>query len=127
MSNSYSPGQPVIPGPTPTGAYEYVTVPTQPVQTWPPVRPDGCQPEQVPNYGPYHDIEYVLMSKRTPADRIDRMDGVRVYRVGVQWLWRFPYDAISVYIFNPPLPQYRFVLNDPTIGYALLNDWTPVW
>ncbi len=119
MTQPYQPGQPVIPGPAPTGPYEYIVVPLP--------KPRLPNDPLTFGYGPYQQIEQELNIRRMPADRIDRSDGVRCYRVLVQYLWKALHDPIGPFLFKPPQTQYRFQLDDPMIGYANTDEWEPIW
>ena len=105
---------PPPPGPTPTGPYEYLSVSRQPPL-----------PGQLPEMRSiYHFIESYLVSIGY-AERIDLINEVRVYRMLLRSLWRFPNDVDGPYV-KTPTGIYRFVVDDPTIGFKPINEWTPV-
>lgn len=109
---------PAPPGPAPTGQYEYLTVPKQP-----PVLPN--QPFYMA-FTAYQQIEQEVYMKGAMADRRTLQDGRRVYRVLLQYMWRFDHDNIGCFIGRPPIPQFRFEVNDPTIGIAAYDEWLPI-
>ncbi len=110
------------------GTYEYINVPKLPVV--PPTAPYAAA------FTAYQQIESELSLRGVYADRIDLIDGRRVYRVLTQYIWKFPFDRISSYIpGGPPQPepnsfrvftpvQWRFQSDDPTIGFSALHEWT---
>lgn len=109
---------PAPPGPTPTGPYEYLTVPLQP-----PVAPNS------PFYmafTAYQQVETEVYIRGAMADRLTLFDGRRVYRVLLQYMWRFDHDLLGCFIGRHPKPSFRFEVNDPTIGIASYDMWAPI-
>ena len=98
---------PRITGPTPTSGYEYLTV-------TPAMRTKAT----------LWYIECALTNVGF-ADRIDLVNGFRIYRVAFHSLWRLPSDKKGPFITVPGL-KIRFGVNDPTIGIAASSEWGPV-
>lgn len=105
---------PPPPGPTPTGPYEYLSVSRQPAIA-------GQLPEM---RHIYFFLESFLLSAGY-AERIDLINEIRVYRVLIRYLWRFPFDANGPFV-RAPTSIYRFQIDDPSISVKAVNEWTPV-
>jgi hypothetical protein len=108
---------PAPPGPTPLGAYEYITVP----------RPRPILPPEsyYAAFGVYQQIESYFALLNVYAERINLGSGVRVYRVPIQYIWKFPYDHIGPFLGYDPKTSFRFGVVDPTLGQATLGFWAP--
>jgi hypothetical protein len=104
-------------GPTPTGPFEYITIPRQP-----PVLPNT----RFMPFTPFQQVEDELASRNIGGERIDLLNGSRIYRVRVQDLWRVDSDGNGPFIGRPPSNQWRFSITDPTLGVVALNDWMPL-
>lgn len=98
---------PRITGPTPTSRYEYLTISPK------------IRTKAVLWY-----TECVLTSTGS-AERIDLVNGSRIYRVAFHSLWRLPSDKKGPFITVPGM-KIRFGVNDPTVGIATVNEWWPV-
>jgi hypothetical protein len=109
---------PLPPGPQPTGPYEYIMVPALV-----PVPPNASY---YAAFGPFQQIEQTILFNMSTADKIDLVNGARVYRVLTRYLWRFDHDKRGPFIGRPPLPQFRFVLDDPTLTVSPANEWEPI-
>ena len=72
---------PAPPGPIPTDLYEYITVP----------RPRPILPPEsyYAAFGVYQQIEGYFALLNVYAERIDLWNGVRIYRVPIQYIWKF--------------------------------------
>lgn len=108
---------PAPPGPAPHGPYEYLIIPPQP-----PVPPDA------PFYLAFTAFQMVEMQMALhgiSADRIDMFNGNRVYRILLQYIWRFDSDAQGPFVGRPPQKQFRLTLDDPTGNRPQMNDWMP--
>jgi hypothetical protein len=112
----YRPPEP--PNTQPQTFYEYIAVPRLPIV--PPSAPFFDK------FTSYQQIEYELTLKNIYADRVDLINGYRIYRIPNQYLWKLDYDANGPFIGRPPLPTYRVTAADPTIGVQMLNDWIPL-
>jgi len=109
---------PAPPGPTPHGAYEYLLVP----------RPKPVPPN-APWYAAFKDfqqIESEVIVRGASADRLDLSDGRRVYRVLTQYLWKFDHDINGCFIGRYPMPVFRFLLDDPSTGLGVIDEWEPI-
>ena len=107
---------PAPPGPAPHGSYEYLVIPKQP-----PVLPPA------PFYlafTAYQQVEAEIRMRMSYGDVTNLPDGSRIYRIPLRYLWRFDHDNFGAFIGRNPLPQYRFVLDDPTEGFEV--EWVPL-
>ncbi len=110
---------PAPPGPTPHGLHEYLVVAHPTI-----VLPNA--PFFLANTT-FQQIEGELLMRNAPADRLDLLDGRRVYRVHVHFLWKLDHDRNGCFIGRAPLPVFRFILDDPTTNEAAVGDWEPVY
>lgn len=116
-----------VPGPPPTGKYEFLYVPGLGNTQFP---PQGVL--QLPtqngwdwaNYGGQQ-IERAIQQLGVFADRKDLQDRSRVYRVELRFLDQFRYDRLGSFVGQKP-NLYRFTVDDPTLNKAILRDWFPV-
>jgi hypothetical protein len=108
---------PACPGPTPLGRYEYITVPKP--------RPILPPESYYAAFGVYQQIESYFALLNAYTERIDLWNGVRVYRVPIQYIWKFPFDRIGPFLGYEPMPTFRFGIVDPTIGQSTVNFWAP--
>jgi hypothetical protein len=125
------PVDPTRPNPPPWGpappvkaVYGFLAVPPPP----PVYAPNALT---VPNNW-YYQVEYtIIMHMNGPtgtmtAERIDLVNGIRLYRTRLQNLWRFDHDSQGSYIGRPPLPQFRWQYTDLSKVFAAKNRWTPL-
>jgi hypothetical protein len=98
---------PRVTGPTPRSPYEYIAIAAK-YRT----RPNLWLIESALAYA-------------GAAERIDLINGVRVYRVGFFTLSRFPSDRRGPYM-SLPNGKMRFMIDDPSKGVAAVNEWGPV-
>jgi hypothetical protein len=102
-------------GPAPTGPYEYLAVPFQ----------EGLVNNQIPAMKAfYFFIESAFGQNGAFGDRLDLINRTRVYRVEIQYLWRFPSDINGPYL-TVPGKTFRFQVSDPSIGIKAINEWMP--
>jgi hypothetical protein len=94
------------------------------------VVPRQCPvPPEAPYYcafGVYQQIEYQFALLSVYAERADYWNGYRVYRVPVQYIWKFPYDNIGPFMGYDPQPVFRFYLDNPLMGQKQDRYWAPV-
>lgn len=109
---------PPPPGPPPHGPYEYILVPPLP-----PVPPNASFFKA---YGPYQQIEQEILFRMASADKLDFTDGTRSYRFLLLYVWRFDHDRLGCFIGRFPLPQFRFLLDDPALTRVPIGEWTPI-
>lgn len=114
------------PGPTPTGPYEYLAVPFKAGGINGGIRPDQFIPLTTLNT---FFVESFFGSLSVPADRIDLIDRTRIYRILLQYMWRFPYDRNGSYVTLPghldPNTWFRFSVNYPAPNILAVNEWMP--
>jgi hypothetical protein len=63
------------------------------------------------------------------ADRIDLLDGSRVYRVNQTNAPKLPTDSQGYFLLNTEdknLAKLRFVTNDLSFGRPLIHDWVNI-
>jgi hypothetical protein len=70
-------------------------------------------------------VERSFLYAAVYGERKDLIDRSRVYRVALQYLHKFRYDAQGAYVGEKP-HALRFVVNDPSTGTAVLRDWYPL-
>lgn len=108
---------PPVPGPAPIGLYEYISIPRQP-----PVPPTASYYEA---FTAFQQVESQFAMMGIYAERIDLWNEVRVYRIPIQYIWKFQTDANGPFI-NAVSCNYRVVPADPTQGISTIDDWLPV-
>ena len=105
-------------GRQPTQNYEFIVVPRPcPI---PPEAPYYCA------FGTYQQIEYQFALLNVYAERTTYWNGVRVYRVPIQYIWKFPYDCEGPFMGYDPQPVFRFLLENPLEGQNRVDYWAPV-
>lgn len=103
-------------GPTPTGAHEFIEVPYTIGNV-----PNGLIPLSKANF---FFIESAFAMLSAPGERLDLIDGTRLYRVEVKYLWRFPSDKLGHFI--PVLQKlFRFQVDRPRPNVGATNEWMP--
>lgn len=112
---------PTPPGPAPTGKYEYLEVPYMVGGVDGGIRPDQFIPKTKLNS---FFIESSFATLGVPADRLDLIIGVRIYRVEVRYVWQFPFDKIGPFV-GTPQTIFRFQVDQPHKDVVAINEWTP--
>jgi hypothetical protein len=101
-------------GPAPTGPYEYLLIPPQ----------TGTIGNLPASKVVFFFLESFVGSLGAFADRLDLITGARIYRVLLQYVWRFPHDAES-HFMKVSDKTFRFQVDDPSIGLFPVNEWAP--
>lgn len=115
LTAGYQEVHPAVPGPTPTGPYEYLSV----------VHQNALLTGQRPDMRAlYYFIETCLLNVGY-VERIDLINEVRVYRMQLRHLWRFQHDLDGPFV-RSPIGIHRFLVDDPTVNIKAVNEWTPV-
>lgn len=63
------------------------------------------------------------------AERLDLLDGRRIYRVPEREAVKLPKDSTGYYLLDtedPEGPKLRAVDTDPSFGLAVLHDWVNI-
>jgi hypothetical protein len=110
---------PLPPHSSPTGPYEYVKVKFD--NTVKPVFNTLYTRDSL-----FQAVDRDFLQRVIPADFQTFVDGSRVYRVNVKFLWRLPNDRLGSYIGYSEAPL-RFQIDDPSIGKQITQSWTPSW
>lgn len=113
---------PATPGPTPTGPYEYLELPPEPGGFQGGIKPDTFVPFTKLNS---FFVESYLGQFNIPGERIDLIDGTRLYRVEIKYLWKFFNDKNGPFL-KTPKRIYRLVVDQPKLGMFQINTWTTV-
>ena len=118
-------------GPAPLDGYEYLVVPFQLSSVVPSLKTI------------YFFIESQMGFNGAFADRLDLVNGDRIYRVELQYLWRFPADKVSHFVgilsssssslngvgcaqgSSSTPTMFRFQVTNPGFGLTPVRDWTP--
>lgn len=103
-------------GPTPTGAWEFIEVPYTIGNV-----PNGLIPLMKATF---FFIESAFATLSAPGERLDLIDGTRLYRVEIKYLWRFPSDKLGHFI--PAVQKiFRFQVDRPRPNVGPTNEWMP--
>lgn len=74
-------------------------------------------------------LEANFVARRTPADVLRLVDGTVAYRMGQQYLDKYPFDAQGSFINLFSFGVHRFVDVDPSLAVKpekSREDWLPV-
>lgn len=126
-SLAFNPENWFVPGPPPTGVWEYLYIPVQGNTKFPLQGILHLPTQNSSDWANYPGqlIEREIATKGLFAERKDLIDRSRVYRIELRFLNQFRYDRLGAYIGDKP-NQYRFLINDPTLAIGVQRTWAPL-